>query len=380
MIVAPYFYPKIGGLENYAYQIGKGLKEKYGWEVVVVTSGHEAHKYQADQIDGMKIYRLPRWFRISNTPVNPLWFFQINKLIAKEKPDLINAHTPVPFISDVAVRVSREIPFVLTYHGDLTKAGTVLNLLSKLYYSSVGNNTLKNSDKIIATSEYYARSSVYLKPYLKQLGIVPPGVDIHRFNPGVDKSYVKKKYGSHQFVLFVGQLDKTHTHKGINYLLQAVPVILKEIKDFKLLVVGKGDNIQNYLSYTRALSIEKNVIFTGFVPDAKLPLYYAGSDVTVLPTVDNSEGFGMVLLEAGACAKPVIGTRVGGIPFVINDRKTGLVVPPRDPQALARAIIDTLRNSQSAIRMGANGYQKVKNSFTWDKQIKKTHDLFMKYV
>ena len=116
MIVAPYFYPKIGGMENYAYNIGKGLKEKYGWEVVVVTSNHEERKYKEEQMDGMKIYRLPFWFKISNTPINPMWLFSIHKIQKEEHPDIINAHSPVPFISDITSLIAGKIPLVTTYH------------------------------------------------------------------------------------------------------------------------------------------------------------------------------------------------------------------------------------------------------------------------
>src|SRR3712207_4234978 len=102
MIIAPYFYPKIGGLENYAYNIALGLKKKFKWNIVVVTSNHVEKKYKEEKINGLKIYRLPYLFKLSNTPINPFWYFQIREIIKKENPDVINAHTPVPFISDIA--------------------------------------------------------------------------------------------------------------------------------------------------------------------------------------------------------------------------------------------------------------------------------------
>ncbi len=372
MVVTPYFFPHIGGVQNYAYNISKGLKDKYKWKIVIITSNREEKKYIEEKIDGIKIYRLSRWFKISNTPINPMWYFQIKNIIKKEKPDVINAHTPVPFISDVAARICNNIPFILTYQNDLTKGNIFLNLLCKLYYFAIGNDTLNISDKIIASSKYYAQNSTYLKKYFKEIGIVPPGVDVLKFNLNVNKGYLKKKYGNHHFALFVGQLDKSHIHKGINYLLDAISLVKKEFENIVLLVVGKGDNIKNYKNSAQKLSIEKNVIFTGFVPIDRLPEYYAGSNVTILPTLNNSEGFGMVLIEAGACGKPVIGTSVGGIPLVISDQKTGLLVPPKDPEALAKAIIKILKNPKLAKKMGENGYKKVKENFTWDKQIEKT--------
>ena len=380
VVIAPYFPPHIGGMENYAYNIGKGLKEKYGWEVVVVTCNHEERKYKEEQMDGMKIYRLQRWFKVSNTPINPMWYFQIKNIIKKEKPDVINAHTPVPFIADVAARVWNNIPFILTYQNDLTKGNILLNLICKFYYFAIGNKTLKISDKIIATLEYYTKNSPYLTRHLNKISIVPPGVQIAKFHPGVNKFTLQKKYGNYPFVLFVGQLDKTHIHKGIYYLIDAISLVKKKFENIVLLVVGKGDNIDNYKKYAQKSSLEKNVIFTGFVPIDKLPEYYAGSNVTILPALNNLEGFGMVLIEAGACGKPVIGTSVGGIPSVISDQKTGLLVPPKDPEALAKAIIKILKDPKLAKKMGENGYKNVKENFTWEKQIKKTNDLFTEII
>jgi len=371
-VVVPYFYPKIGGGENYAYNISKGLRKKYKWEIIVITSNHEKRERKEEIMDGIKIYRLPFWFKISNTPINPIWYFQIKYIIKKEKPDAIIAHTSVPFISDLAARVCNNIPFILMHHNDLIKGNILLNLLCKLYYFAIGNDTLSISDKIIATSKYYAQNSTYLKKYFKELDIVPPGVDVLKFNLNVNKGYLKKKYGNHHFVLFVGQLDKSHIHKGINYLLDAILLVKKDFKNIVLLIVGKGDNIKNYKNYAQKLSVEKNVIFTKLVPIDKLPEYYAGSNVTILPSLNNSEGFGMVLIEAGACGKPVIGTNVGGIPFVISDQKTGLLVPPKDSEALAKAIIKILKDPELAKKMGENGYKNVKENFIWDKQIEKT--------
>ena len=97
IIVTPYFPPHIRGVENYAYNIAKGLKEEYNWEIVVITSNHEEKKHIEEKIDRIKIYRLSRWFKISNKPINPMWYFQIKNITKKEKPDVINAHTTCPF-------------------------------------------------------------------------------------------------------------------------------------------------------------------------------------------------------------------------------------------------------------------------------------------
>ena len=124
--------------------------------------------------------------------------------------------------------------------------------------------------------------------------------------------------------------------------------------------------------YAQKLGINKNVKFVGSKINSGLALEYQQSKVIVLPSITESESFGMVLIEAMACKKPVIGSNIGGIPCIIDNDVNGLLVPPKDPEALAKAIIKILKNPKLAKKMGENGYKKVKENFTWDKQIEKT--------
>jgi len=380
MIVTPYFYPKIGGMENYAYNISKGLKEKYGWEVVVVTSNHEANKYKEERIDGMKIYRLPSWFKISNTPFNPFWYFQIKNIIQREKPNIVNGHTPVPYIADMAAIVCmfENIPYILTYQNDLVKNSFLLNSFFKIYYKTLGNLVFRISGKIIVSSAYYAEVSPNLRPYINKIYVISPGVEISRFYSTNNNS--NSKLDSSKSILFVGQLDKTHSHKGLNYLIDAMRLVIKRLPDIRLVVVGKGNLLKNYINYAKKAGISKSVEFSGFVPEDKLSQYYLNSDVVVLPSSNNSEGFGMVLLEAGASKKPVIGTRVGGIPYVIKDCVTGFLVLPKDVVSLSEHIIKILGDKKLAKRLGENGYLNVVSNFTWNKQIKISNNLFASLI
>ncbi len=366
LIVTPYFPPNIGGAENYAFNLSKGLMKECNYEIVVITSNHEDKTCKEETLEGMKIYRLPYPFKVSNTPVSFKWEKQIKYIIQKEQPDLINAHTPVPFISDLACRIAhkKKIPFLLTYHNDLSKDNLILNLICKAYYLVMGNKTLNKSDKIIATSKYYAERSNHLKKRKNKIEIVSPGVNISSIKSRTIKNSV----------LFVGQLDKTHAHKGLNYLIEAV----SKIKNLKLIVVGKGDNLENYHQLTRDKNID--ALFTGHISDEKLTEYYNSATMTILPSYNISEGFGMVLIEAMACKKPVIGSNIGGIPYAISDNKDGLLVPPKDSQALADAITKILNNPKLAKQMGENGYKKVKENFTWEIQAKKMNEIIKRVL
>lgn len=373
MVVAPYFYPKIGGMENYAWNISKGLKDKYGWEIIVITSNHEEKQDKIETISGIKIYRLSYWFKLSNTPINPYWFFQIKKIIKKEKPDIINAHTPVPFISDITALVKNKIPYVLTYQNDLVKDSKLLNTICKAYYFFLGNFTLKSSHNIITSSELYAKTSPYLKTHSNKIKVIYPGVNINN-NRNKKSELINKQ--KEKTVLFVGQLDKTHSHKGLDYLIKAILQVSSKIDNVRLLVIGKGNYIDHYKNLAQKIGVDKKIDFLGFVSDDIISKYYNLSDVVVLPSYNEAEGFGMVLIEAGVFKKPVIGTNVGGIGFVIDHNKTGLLVEPKNSEQLANAIIKILMNEELAKQFGENGYEKVINNFTWDRQIKKTHILF----
>jgi glycosyltransferase involved in cell wall biosynthesis len=369
LIVTPYFPPHIGGVENYAYNIAKGLKEDYNWEIVVITSNHEEKKYIEEKIDGIKIYRLPQWFKISNTPVNPMWLFSIRRILREERPDIINAHSPVPFISDIAFLIAGKIPLVITYHsGSMIKQSSILNPLIALYELLFLPMLFRKSKKIICYSPDFMRRN--LKKYKAKVNYIPPGVD--------KKVFKLSKKRSTNDVLFVGRIEKNSDWKGISYLFEAISIVKRIKPDISLRLVGSGDRVEYFKMYAQKLGINKNVKFVGSKINSELALEYQHSKVIVLPSITESESFGMVLIEAMACKKPVIGSNVGGIPYVIDNEQNGLLVPPKDPQALADAIIKILTNPQLAKKMGEEGYEKVMKSFTWDKQVKKTKELIEK--
>ena len=371
MIFFPYFYPHIGGVENYILNIAGRLKDKY--EIVIVTCNHENNKLDLKEIKGFKTYRLPYWFNVSNTPVNPLWYFQIKKIIKKEKPDFINAHMPVPFMVDVVTLLSPKKTFV-TYHNDVIKSG-YLNYLCKAYYLLIGNRTLKNCKRIIATSDLYVDNSPYLKSFKNKISIVSPGVDLNIFNNKIKKGFFKSR---NKKIVFIAQLDKTHHHKGLNYLLASIKEIVKEIPNIHLYVCGKGDNLPIYKEIVKKLKIETNVSFLGFVPDEDLPKIYRDADLLVLPSYNSAEGFGMVLAEANACGTPIIGSKIGGIPVVIENEYNGLLVPPKDIKELSKAIQRVLNDEKFAEKLSQNGIKKAKENWDWDKLAEKTLEVYEK--
>jgi len=365
MVVTPYFYPDSGGVANYTYNLYKRIAKK-GYKVIVVTSW-DGKNIKKEKIGGMKIYRLPRQFKISNTPISFKWKKQIKELIDCEKPDLINGHMPVPFICDVAISVSGNIPFVTGYHhgGSMKKGKLLPDIMIRTYESIFLKKLLKKSKLIITPSEFVTKD--FMKNYSNKTITVNPGVDIQKFKPDYSLKPVNR-------ILFVGNLIKSEDYKGLGYLLESIKIIRKNIPDIKLIVVGEGDYREHYENLSKELGIEENIEFRGKLNREEIVKEYQNTNVLVLPSL--MESFGMVLIEAMACKKPVIGTKVGGIPYVIDNNKNGLLVPPKDSKELARVITHILKNKKLAKKMGESGYNKVKEKFNWEIQAEKTINLY----
>ena len=364
VIVTPYFYPHTGGVESYTLNIARNLKA-LGWKVVIVTTSTEHLGVVADRFEGMKIYYLKTARTVSNTPLNLQWRHELKAIFAAEKPNVINGHTPVPYLADVAERASGAIPFVLTYHNDLQKDTWPYKEVVKVLNRTMISRTLKRSTAIIATGEFYAAQSPYLKPYGAKTSIVPPGVDLALFNPQVNDDSLKGNYRGRRLLLFVGSLNKSQQHKGMDTLIAAFAKIHAKHPDTYLVAVGAGNAIPDYEAQARRAGVSDSVEFTGRIDDAQLARYYRLATVFAMPSTNNNEGFGMVFMEASASGLPVVGTSVGGIPYAVQAGKTGLLVKPNSVTDLRKALQTVLDDPQLARRLGRAGAKRAAEGFGW---------------
>jgi len=313
----------------------------------------------------MSVYRLDHWLTLSNTPLSLLWKRQLRRIIAAERPDVVNGHTPVPFFADMAQRAAGSTPYVLTYHNDIGKDRGILRFIAFLNNQVVMKRTLAGSRAIVATSARYVAESPYLRRRVDRVHLVPPGVDLDRFNSKVQPLGVEGISGERPFIMFVGSLRSSHAHKGVPILLEAFARLPVLERPPALVIVGEGDALPSYRVRARELGILQDVRFLGYVSDADLARYYRAASMLVLPSTDSSEGFGMVLLEAGACGTAVIGSAVGGVPAAIEEGRTGILVPPRDVRALTGAIHRLLQDRDLRERLGVAGEAKVRLNHDW---------------
>jgi glycosyltransferase involved in cell wall biosynthesis len=228
--------------------------------------------------------------------------------------------------------------------------------------------TFNKADLIVANSQYTKNLIASLGTPPEKIHVLYPGVDTSRYL-NVRKDNAEKEFGLHNvpILLTVARLVE---RKGTKYLVQAMPKILCAVPTATLVIVGDGPERNQLEREVRRLKLNDNVVFLGKVTEDKLLSLYQISDVFVLPAIvdsdGNTEGLGVVLLEAMSTQKPVVASRVGGIPEVVVHDQTGMLVEPGNPDELARAITYLLRNDQTSVKMGRRGRQRVEHIFDWN--------------
>ena len=349
--VTPYYPPSVGGLERYTQQVARALRDDPGFDVVVITTGTGRRTTTAVE-DGVTVVRLAPWLKLSNSPVNGWWPVQLRRLLARHRVDVVHAHAPTPYLADVASYVSGSRPVVLTYHaGSLVKGvGGGVDALLRTYERHVLPRVVARADRVLAVS------TVCL-PWAEGRRFAPPGVDTSVFVPGPPPASPT--------VMYAGRLQRSSRWKGVQVLVEAFASVVDAVPDARLVLVGDGDDVPHLREQAATLGVADRVELAGSLHGDDLVRAYQQASVVVLPSLTESESFGMTLVEAMSCGRPVVGSAVGGIPEVVRDEVDGLLVPPGDPAALAGALRRVLTDDELQARLGAAGRAAAEDTWDW---------------
>ena len=359
-LVTPRFPPHVGGLETYVGWVAETLRDDPSCDVVVITTA-VGRRTTRETWRGVPVIRLGTWATLSNTPLSPLWLRAVPRLLRELEVDVVNAHAPVPGLADVAALTS-PVPVVLTYHaGSLAKGVPVLDSVLRLYERVVLPRVFRRCAQLVAVSP------VSMAHATDRAHLIPPGVDAATFSPAATPRRPR--------VLYVGRVERTSRWKGLHVLVEALVRLRELVPDVMLDVVGDGDDVPALRERARRLGVEDRIVWHGRVTHAELPAHYRAAGVTVLPSLTESESFGMTLVEAMASGCPVVGSAVGGIPFVVRDGVDGVLVPPGDALALAEALGAVLADAGAAEAMGAAGRDAVLARWEWSRQRERTLDV-----
>jgi glycosyltransferase involved in cell wall biosynthesis len=352
----------MGGLEGYVGWVADTLGSSGRFDVTVITTGR-TRRMTYDNHRGIPVIRLGTWLTLSNTPVNPRWWRQVRRLLTRLQIDVVNAHAPVPGLADVAVFTS-PVPVVLTYHaGSMVKGDHPVDRLLRAYERHVLPRVFRRCTELVAVSPV-SRAHATGRAHL-----VPPGVDCALFTPPARDTARGPR------VLYVGRVERTSRWKGLHVLVQSLVRLRELVPSAGLDVVGDGDDVDDLRRRAAELGVADLITWHGAVGHGDLPGHYQRAGVAVLPSLTESESFGMTLVEAMACACPVVGSAVGGIPFVVRDGVDGLLVPPGDPVALAEALASVLSDPRRADALGAAGREAALTRWDWSHQAHVTRQL-----
>jgi glycosyltransferase involved in cell wall biosynthesis len=368
--VVPYYPPHIGGMEFYVEYLSRKLVEK-GHVVKVFTSSNRSYSYREVR-NCVEVCRVKVSGKFYNVPIaNSLTISLLNE----EKPDIINTHQYPVYFSDVSALVSslRSIPLFLHVHVVPDPKSVFSGFVLKSYYRFFERFTLHASRCIIAPSQAYRVMLIRMGVNPEKIRVAPYGVDLSRFNPAQNSENFKKYFNleGSKVILTVGRLNY---QKGFHHLLKAMPKILLQVPNAKLVIVGEGELMTNLRNLSNFLGIANRVIFTGALSQSSVNEAYASADVFVLPSL--FESLGISMLEAQAMGKPVVGTRVGGLPETLIENKSGILVEAEKPNELAKATIRLLLDQDLAKSMGQYGRKFIERSYDLEKSIDKILSLY----
>ena len=369
LLASPYFPPDLGGVEQYVDSLARLLHERHGWRVVVVaTARAQAGAAQFVDTEYARIYRIPFKMRLSNTPIGFRWSRHLRDIIAREQIDFVNAHAPVPLLADVTARSCGDLPFVLTYHaGPMRNGRPLYDVTCSLYKYEcyLLSATARRADEIIANSVYVANS---FHKFAEKVTIVSPGVDTTLLREGGQRNP--------NLVLFIASLARAAHYKDLPDSITAISILREKRPAVRLEIVGDGDGMADHIALCRQLGLAENVTFVGKLDRPALAAAYRRASVVALPTY--YESFGSVLAEAMSTSRPVVSTKVGGVPALVSDGIDSVLLTPGDIPALALAIGILLEDPGLATEMGRRGDKKVRSELSWNTQLDRTSPVFEK--
>lgn len=284
---------------------------------------------------------------------------KIKEVIRNFKPDILHSHyaSSYGFIG----ALTGFHPYIISVWGSDVYNFPHHSLLHKILLKF----NLYRTDKILSTSKIMREET---KKYTsKDIIVIPFGIDLNRFKPNRGKTFFDSKD------IVIGTVKTLEKKYGIDYLIYAFKLIKDKfpLMSLKLLIVGRGSQEKKLKGIVNELNIQEDVLFTGYINHDNVQDYHNMIDINVSPSIEDSESFGVAVLEACACGKPVIVSDVGGLPEVVDNYKTGLIVQNKNANAIAEAIEKLLTHPNLREELGKNGRVKVVNEYNWDDSVHK---------
>jgi glycosyltransferase involved in cell wall biosynthesis len=294
---------------------------------------------------------------------------RVKKIINDIKPDILNVHYASGY--GTTARLLNFHPYVLSVWGSDIYLFPNKSFIHKCL---VRRNVLA-ADSIASTSNAMANQIRNIVPEINNISITPFGVDVNNF----DLVNLKKKYN--ESIITIGTIKTMSFTYGIDILLEAFAILIKKFQTYKIFksklklrLVGGGDNVTDFITLAKKLDIDEHVIFVGQINHASVPKELEKLDIYV--ALSRSESFGVAILEAGAAGKAVVVSNVGGLPEVVVQDETGIIVQSESPIEAANAIEKLILNVDLRNAMGEKARRHVMQNYSWEISIQKMLRLY----
>ena len=373
LVLTELFLPTKGGTAVWAAEVYKRLGGK---EIHIVTAdvpgANEVDTAHPNSIHRLNLKRVP-WLRPESLAMYVRFFFKSLWLATTHRFDAIHAFRALPE-GLVAWSVARLTfrPVVIYAHGEeLTTWGRGFKYKAMQF-------ALSHADRVIANSEYTRDELLRMGVRQEKITLIYPGVDVERFRPGLPCDDLMEMIGlqpEEKMILSVGRLQR---RKGFDMVIRGLPELLRQGIDVQYALIGTGEDNQYLKDLSQELGVTERVHLLGHVHSNDLPRWYNACDVFAMPNREingDTEGFGMVFLEAAACGKPSIAGRAGGTGDAVIDGDTGARVNGANLDQVVEALSSLLDNADMRNGYGMRAFERARKTFSWSCVAEKTESL-----
>lgn len=352
LVALTYYRPHVSGLTIYVERLVQAWAAR-GHHITVLTAQYDPALPRHEVLGNITIRRVPVAFRVSKGVVMPTIGWEATRLVPQH--DLLSLHLPQLDATGIALRgwLFRK-PVVLTYHSDLLLPPSAINWLAQ-NVSDLGNElAARLAQRIIAYTDDFARHSRYLSHWLPKVTVIPPPVEMPIPTPEAIAAFRAQHHLDENSGPVIGLAVRLAAEKGVEYLLAALPAILAKFPHARILHAGPKEAIgeQAYVRHIEKLveQYADRYTFLGTLNAEQMAVFFKNCDVQVLPSINNTETFGLVQIEAALCGTPTVASALPGVRVPAKLTGMGLTVPPKDPAALAQAVCEVLTNRKKYLR------------------------------
>lgn len=375
-----YYRPHLSGLTLYQQRLAEALAAR-GHRVTVLTSRHARTLPREETLGGVRVVRVPAWGRVSKGQLMPGYARAAVRLLRAHDAALLNLPcTPVESLALtwVARRVARR-PVVAMYHCDVRLPEGFASRLVEAVLLRGNLAAARAAERLVASTDDYARHSPLLRRFPDKLTIITPGADIPP--PREEAAREFRRRHAPRGERLVGFAARFAAEKGVGVLLDALPSVAARVGPVRLLFTGDPGAVVGEESYRRAMRgrlarAAGQVVFTGRLDEAEMPAFYGACDVTVLPSTNSTESFGLAQLESMLAGTPVVASDLPGVRVPVRLTGMGRTVAPGDAAALAGAVCEVILNRQSYVRPRAE----VERHFSFARMVRAYEELFEQLI